>query len=67
METSFYYGDVDWMSKEHAQECIDQGKVKAQVYVVPDGGHHFYISNPTGAMENMLKFTHGEDKAMEYA
>eukprot|EP00349_Pseudokeronopsis_sp_Brazil_P002541 CAMPEP_0202959118 /NCGR_PEP_ID=MMETSP1396-20130829/3395_1 /ASSEMBLY_ACC=CAM_ASM_000872 /TAXON_ID= /ORGANISM="Pseudokeronopsis sp., Strain Brazil" /LENGTH=94 /DNA_ID=CAMNT_0049677551 /DNA_START=721 /DNA_END=1005 /DNA_ORIENTATION=- len=55
---SFFYGEFDWMSKEHCQPIIDNNPFKgvlSHVYVVSNSDHHMYFDNAEEFSDLILK------------
>ena len=41
----FYYGDMDWMSRNGIEKLIKQNK-NISLTIVPDAGHQLVFDNP---------------------
>ena len=57
------FGETDFFKREHADKLVNDGILKnAKVLTLADTGHHAYIDNTRGLLEELLKsyFEHEE-------
>ncbi|XWS14500.1 hypothetical protein CRYUN_Cryun35bG0014900 [Craigia yunnanensis] len=54
VQTTFIYGDQDWMNYQGAQEARKQMKVLCEIIRVPQAGHFVFLENPDGFHSAML-------------
>jgi len=55
VQTTFVYGDSDWMDYRHAESSLPLFRVPAKVLRVPYAGHHLYLDNPASFNELLVQ------------
>ncbi len=60
---SFIYGYHDWMDPSDAykvKQDMEERKIRCNIELVEEAGHHVYLDNPEGCLSAMLSSVFGE-------
>ena len=60
IQISFMYGEYDWVTRDVADNLVQEGKVDGEVFITSLSGHHLYLEAAKECVACLLKFTHGE-------
>lgn len=54
-DTTIFYGETDWMDRDHTKEVLNKNGYQLDFRVIPDCGHQIVFQNPIGVARMMIE------------